>query len=294
MKTNHNNFLNLAFNLAKINLGKTKSNPSVGCVVVKNNSVISSGYTSNNGRPHAEVNSLKRKIDFKNSDLYVTMEPCTHYGVTPPCTNIIKEKGIKKVYYAFDDVDKRTSKKSKFILLKNKIKTFKKTNTLFKDFYESYFLNKNKSLPLIDAKIALSKDYFTISKKSKWITNILSRRRVHLIRSEYEAILSTSKSINKDNSLLNCRLNGFNNNKPDLIIIDLNFKIKKNLDLFILPSTRKITIIINKKKSSKESYFKKKGVKFIKINYLNNKDDFIFLFNKLKKRDIIEFLSKQD
>ena len=77
-------FLKLAFNIAKVNLGKTSLNPSVGCVVVKNNSVISSGYTSINGRPHAEFNALKSQKNFKNSDLYVTLEPCTHYGVTPP------------------------------------------------------------------------------------------------------------------------------------------------------------------------------------------------------------------
>ena len=66
MKTNHNNYLNLAFNLARINLGKTKHNPSVGCVVVKNNSVISTGYTSNNGRPHAEFNAIKNSNEKKS------------------------------------------------------------------------------------------------------------------------------------------------------------------------------------------------------------------------------------
>ena len=86
MKTNHNLYLKLALNLAKINLGKTNSNPSVGCVVVKNNSVISSGCTSKNGRPHAELNALRLGKNHKNSNLYVTMEPCTHYGKSPPCT----------------------------------------------------------------------------------------------------------------------------------------------------------------------------------------------------------------
>ncbi|MDC3233457.1 bifunctional diaminohydroxyphosphoribosylaminopyrimidine deaminase/5-amino-6-(5-phosphoribosylamino)uracil reductase RibD, partial [Pelagibacteraceae bacterium] len=128
MKTNHNNFLNLAFNLAKINLGKTKSNPSVGCVVVKKDSVISSGYTSINGRPHAEFNALNKKINFEGSDLYVTMEPCTHYGLTPPCTDLIIKKGIKRVFFSFNDVDKRTAKQSKSKLKRIKIKVFKKKN----------------------------------------------------------------------------------------------------------------------------------------------------------------------
>ena len=98
MKTNHNLFSTLALNLAEKNLGKTKTNPSVGCVIVKDGSVISSAVTSINGRPHAEFNALKRKINYKGAYMYVTLEPCTHYGKTPPCTNIIKEKKIKKSF----------------------------------------------------------------------------------------------------------------------------------------------------------------------------------------------------
>ena len=120
MRKNHNFYLHLAFNIAQQNLGKTKSNPSVGCVVVKNGTVISSGVTSINGRPHAEFNALNKKKNFKNSDLYVTLEPCTHFGKTPPCSNIIKKKGVKRVFYAFNDLDKRSSFKSKKILFSGK------------------------------------------------------------------------------------------------------------------------------------------------------------------------------
>jgi len=284
MTKNHNNFFNLAFNLAKINLGKTKSNPSVGCVIVKNSSVISSGYTSINGRPHAEANALNKKINFYGSDLYVTLEPCTHYGVTPPCTNIIKDKKINNVYYSFNDVDLRTKKKANLLLKKNNIRVLKKNLYKYNNFYQSYFLNKRNLIPLVDAKIALSKDYYSINKKSKWITNILSRNRVHLIRSEYDSIISTSTSINKDNSLLNCRLEGFDNNKPDLIIIDLNLKIKNNLHLFNLSKKRRIIIITTIKKSAKKSFLQKKGVQFLQVNSLKKKNDFISLFQILKKR----------
>ena len=92
MTTNHKYFLNLAFNIAERNLGKTYLNPSVGTVIVKNNSVISSGITSLGGRPHAEYNALKNKMDYSGADLYTTLEPCTHYGLTPPCVNIIAKK----------------------------------------------------------------------------------------------------------------------------------------------------------------------------------------------------------
>ena len=151
MKTNHKNFLKLAFNLAKINLGKTGLNPSVGCVVVKNNSVISTGYTSINGRPHAEFNALKYKKNFKNSDLYVTMEPCTHYGLTPPCTNIISKKKIKRVFFSFYDKDLRTAKKIKSKLDNKKIKVYRKFNNNFRSFYKSYFQTKKSKVPFIDA-----------------------------------------------------------------------------------------------------------------------------------------------
>ena len=82
-------YTKLAFQQAEINLGSTNSNPSVGCVVVKNNSVISSSKTSFGGRPHAEANALRYNLDYKNSDLYVTLEPCSHYGKTPPCVQKI-------------------------------------------------------------------------------------------------------------------------------------------------------------------------------------------------------------
>ena len=92
MTTNHKYYLNLAFRIAESNLGKTKLNPSVGTIVVKNNSVISSGVTSINGRPHAEFNALINGKNLSGSTLYTTLEPCTHYGLTPPCINIIKKK----------------------------------------------------------------------------------------------------------------------------------------------------------------------------------------------------------
>ena len=284
MKKIHNNFFNLAFNLAKINLGKTKTNPVVGCIIVKNGCVISSGFTSLNGRPHAEFNALNKKLNFKGSDLYVTMEPCTHHGLTPPCTNIITQKKIKNVFFSFNDVDKRTSRKSQLVLLRKGIKVFKDNNKIYNNFYQSYFINKTRKMPLIDAKLALSKDFFSIHKEKKWITNIFSRTRAHLIRSEYDSIISTATSMNKDNSLLNCRLEGFDNNKPDLIIIDLSLKIKTNLSFFKLLKKRKTFIVTSSNDVQKIYKLKKRGIKFINISSLSSKKDFIILFKLLKKR----------
>ena len=299
MRINHSYFSNLALNLAEKNLGKTKSNPSVGCIVVKNNSVISSGITSVSGRPHAEFNALNKSINFNGSKMYVSLEPCTHYGKTPPCTNIIAKKKIKDVYYTFEDPDVRTYKQAKKILNKKKI-NLKKINCQKNNIYKSYFFNKKYNLPFIDAKIAISKDFFTINKKNRWITNIKSRRLAQYIRSKYDCIISTSETINKDNSLLNCRLNGFDYNKPDLIIIDRNLKLKKKLKLFKIAKTRKTYLVTLKKNTKKLNYFKRKKISIIKIDELDNKKDFFYLLKKLfdngKRRILIEtgliFLNK--
>ncbi len=291
MKQNHNFFSNLAFNIAESNVGKTNKNPSVGCVIVKNNSVISTGVTSINGRPHAEYNALSKNLNFKDAYMYVTLEPCTHYGITPPCTNLIKKKKIKKVYYCFEDPDIRTYKKAK-IVLNNRIKKIKKIDDRNKDFYKSYFLNKKYKLPFIDAKIAISKDFSTISRKNKWITNSRSRKVSHLIRSKYDCIISTSASINKDNSLLNCRIKGLNNFKPDLVIIDRKLRLKKNLALYSLAKKRKTYILTTSNNSKETSFLKKKNIRIIKLNSLLTKDDFLKLFRKLfqlgKRRILIE------
>ena len=111
----------------------------------KNNKILSTGQTSLNGRPHAEYNAIKNcKKNIKDSEMYISLEPCTHYGLTPPCTDEIIKSKIKKVYYAIDDVDKRTSHKA-YTILKNK-KIIVKKNLLIneaKKIYKSYFFNKS-------------------------------------------------------------------------------------------------------------------------------------------------------
>ena len=283
MTINHNFFLNLAFQLAEKNLGQTGLNPSVGSIVVKNNVVISSGVTSISGRPHAEFNALNKIKNSYGSSLYTSLEPCTHHGKTPPCTNIIIKKKIKNVYYAFDDPDIRTYKKAKKILNKKGVKTKLIKSKKFKNFYKSYYINKKFNIPFISAKIAVSKDYFTINKKNKWITDNFSRNITHLIRSKYDGIISTSKSINSDNAQLNCRIKGLNTYKPDLFIIDLNLKLKKNLLLNKILKKRKTYLITYTTNTKKARTYKKKGYKIIFIKSLINRNDFILLYKKFYK-----------
>ena len=275
MSTNQNRdlfYTKLAFQQANINLGSTKINPSVGCIVVKNDSVISSGRTSLNGRPHAEANALIKKIDYTDSDLYVTLEPCSHYGKTPPCIKKIIEKKIKKVVFSVADVDLRSKNKAQKYLNDKKILVkkfiFKK---VAEKFYQSYFLQSSNKLPFIDAKLAISKDYFTINKKNKWITNKKSRNLGNFLRSKYDCLLTTSETINKDNPLLSCRIEGLEKKTPSLIIFDRNFKINKNIKI-LKEDNRKIFIFTTVYNSSKENFFKKKGVKIIKFSSTNNDD----------------------
>ena len=138
-------------------------------------------------------------------------------------------------------------------------------------------------MPIIDAKIAISNDYYTKDRKNKWITNEKSRKLTHLLRSRYNALLSTSKSINKDNSLLNCRINGLTNKSPHLIILDRNFIIKKNLNIFKVKIKRKIYIYTTKFDKSKIKWLKKKNVKVILMDGMKSKEDFFSIFKSLIK-----------
>lgn len=281
MITNHNIYLNLAFQLAEKNLGKTGTNPSVGCLIVKNDTVISSAATSINGRPHSEFNALSKIKQCSGATLYSTLEPCTHYGQTPPCINIIIKKKIKNVFYAFEDPDIRTFQRAKKILNLKGIKTRLIKSKQYKDFYKSYFINKKFNTPFISAKIAVSSDFLTINKEKKWITNDISRKVVHLLRSKNDSILSTSKSINHDNSLLNCRIAGLNIYKPDLFIIDLNLKLKKKLLLNNLIKKRTTYLITKKDNMKKSKIYKKLGYKVILINSLKSKKDINLLYKKI-------------
>jgi diaminohydroxyphosphoribosylaminopyrimidine deaminase / 5-amino-6-(5-phosphoribosylamino)uracil reductase len=277
-------YIKLAFEQASINLGSTKMNPSVGCVIVKNNSIISSGRTSFNGRPHAEANALKKKINFKNSDLYVTLEPCSHYGKTPPCIKNIIDKKLNKVYFSINDTDRRSKNLAYKKLQDAKIKVKKSINKDFaKKFYKSYFLQTSEQLPFIDAKLAISKDYLTINKKKKWITNNQSRKIGNFLRSKYDCLISTSKTINYDNPLLNCRIEGLKAKSPAVVIVDRMFKIKRNLKIF-RNIDRKIFIFTQINDEAKKKYFKKIGVTIVKINKKKDlKKNLLEIFFFLKK-----------
>ena len=151
--------MQLALQQAKWSLGNTKINPSVGCVIIKNNHLISAAHTGVNGRPHAEQNAINfSKINSQNSELYVTLEPCSHYGKTPPCVQSIIKNKIKKVFFSIHDPDTRSFNKSTTTLRSRGVSV---RNNVLKDeiklFYRSYFKVKKSKLPFVTCKLAISK-----------------------------------------------------------------------------------------------------------------------------------------
>ena len=202
--TKHSYFMSLALQQAHRTLGNTGPNPAVGCVIIKDNYAISAGHTSINGRPHAEYNAINlSKINLQDSELYVTLEPCSHYGKTQPCVKTIIKKKIKRVFFSIKDPDSRSHNKSTKEFKKFKIKVKNGIlDSYIKNFYKSYFKSKMNILPFVTAKMAVSKDFYTSSKQKRWITNKFSRGRVHLMRNNHDCILTSVKTIIIDNPTL--------------------------------------------------------------------------------------------
>ena len=266
-------YMGIAMNIAKSREGLTGDNPSVGCVIVKNDKIISLGVTGYNGRPHAETNAIDNSSDnLTGSKMYVTLEPCNHYGKTPPCTTAIIRSGIKKLYYPASDIDNKVRGKSFKILTKKNIivgKGLLKNEA--KELYESYIINRKKKLPYVTGKIAISKNKLIYSKDIRKITDKLSDKLTHYLRYKNDSILISVKTLNIDNPKLNCRLKGFEKFSPKRIILDKNLDIK--LDTYIIKTVKKNNTFIfyNKHNKSKIEILKKKGANLIQFNLVNKK-----------------------
>ena len=205
-------YMQRAIALAKKGAGFVNPNPMVGCVVVKDNEIIAEGYHEYYGGFHAERNALTHTIsDCKDTILYVTLEPCCHHGKTPPCTDIIIEKGIKKVVVGLLDPNPLVSGKGVSILQNAGIEVvtgveedkIKELNKVFLKYIKTkrpYVILKTAMT--LDGKIA------SYTGDSKWITNEKSRKLVHKLRSEMMGIVAGIGTVKADNPMLNCRLEG--------------------------------------------------------------------------------------
>ena len=270
-----NKFMRFAINLAMNQKGLTGTNPSVGCVIVKDKKIISYGVTSLNGRPHAETIALNRcKKNSSESAMYVTLEPCSHYGKTPPCTNIIIKSKVKKVYYSIEDSDLRSFNNSKRILKSKKIAV--KSGLLQSDakrFYKNYDYVRKHKMPYITGKLACSSN-FHILKNKKPITNEHSRKVSHLLRYYNQGILTSYKTINSDNPKLNCRIKGLEKFSPTRLIIDKKLKVKMK-SYIINNSNNHNTIIFHSSRNTKKiNNLKYKKIKliYLKLNNYGNID----------------------
>ncbi|MBO5956941.1 MAG: bifunctional diaminohydroxyphosphoribosylaminopyrimidine deaminase/5-amino-6-(5-phosphoribosylamino)uracil reductase RibD [Bacteroidales bacterium] len=203
-------YMQRAIALAKKGAGFVNPNPMVGCVVVKDNEIITEGYHEYYGGFHAERNALTNTTaDCKDATLYVTLEPCCHYGKTPPCTEIIIEKGIKKVVVGLLDPNPLVAGKGIKILEDEGIEVItgvevEKIKDLNKVFLK--YIKTKRPYVLLKTAMTLDGKIASYTGDSKWITNEKSRKLVHKLRSEMMGIVAGIGTVKADNPMLNCRI----------------------------------------------------------------------------------------
>ena len=290
----HLKYLSEAHALAKKKFGSTFPNPVVGCLIVKKNRIISSGVTAEEGRPHAEEIALRKAGEkSKGATMYVTLEPCFHNSRNGSCADQILRSGIKTIYIAKHDPDIRTNKKSISKLKRNEINVYtgltsEKTILLNNFFFKSL---KN-SRPFIKVKMAISNDQKIARSNyhSKWISNSKSRNYSHQIRFASQAILTTGKTIVKDNPSFTVRKNNKIIKYIPTIIIDngLRIPIKSKL---LRDISKKRIIIFTSKSGKKSEYLKKIGCEIILMKkQKNNELNLKLIFKKIYQLRINDVL----
>jgi diaminohydroxyphosphoribosylaminopyrimidine deaminase/5-amino-6-(5-phosphoribosylamino)uracil reductase len=203
-------------------VGNTGSNPSVGCVVVKDGEIIAQGATAKDGRQHAEAIALKKAgSKAKGSTIYVTLEPCAHHGKTPPCASALIKAKPKEVVVACLDPDPRVNGRGVKMLAEAGIKvTLGVGEKDALDINKGFFKRIQKNMPYVTLKAATSSDgkYLEGDGKPKFITGELARNYVHLLRSRADCIITGTGTIIADKPQLNVRLSGLEDTKPEVIV----------------------------------------------------------------------------
>lgn len=283
-----------AIKLAKLGTGFVNPNPLVGCVIVKDNIIISSGYHEKYGEYHAERNAiynLKNNNSIqeitKGATLYVTLEPCSHYGKTPPCSEIIIESGIKKVVIGSLDANPLVNGKGIESLKNAGIevitgileKECQKLNEVFFNFI------KNKK-PFVVMKYAMTLDgkITTSTGKSKWITSSEAREDVHIDRHKYMAIMVGINTVLFDDPMLSCRAVGLKN--PIRIICDTNLKMPLTSNIVKTASSIKTIIATSISDENLHLPFINSGCDIAIIKKTNGHIDLNILMNYLYEKKI--------
>lgn len=275
---NHEIYMRRCVDLAQKALGQTYPNPLVGCVIVHNNEIIGEGFHEKAGCAHAEINainSVKNKALLKESTIYVSLEPCAHFGKTPPCANKIVETGFKKVVIGTLDAHDKVNGKGKQIIEDAGIEVI--SGILEKECRElnrRFFTFHQKRRPYLILKWAESGDGFLDQDfKPTQIGNALTRQFVHQLRSEEHAILVGTNTALTDNPSLTTReIVGRN---PVRILIDFDLKVPAHFNLY---NDEAETLVFNAVKNSVE-----RNITFIKIkreNFIEN------LMEKLSEQQI--------
>lgn len=245
-------YMRRAIELAKWGSGKVSPNPMVGCVIVHENTIIGEGYHQVYGGPHAEpnaINSVANQDLLPESTVYVSLEPCAHWGKTPPCAHLLVEKKVKRVVIGAIDSNPLVGGKGIQILKEAGIEVV--TGILEKEVREQnkrFFTFIEKKRPYVILKWAQTRDGFVARENfdSKWISNAYSRQLVHKWRSEEDAILVGTSTAKHDNPQLNVR--DWEGKDPVRIVLDRNLTLDRSLHLF---DNAQPTICYNQVKSEK-------------------------------------------
>jgi diaminohydroxyphosphoribosylaminopyrimidine deaminase / 5-amino-6-(5-phosphoribosylamino)uracil reductase len=235
-------YLRKALELAKIHRGFCAPNPAVGAVIVRSGLVVAAGYHTGAGQPHAEIDALRKLPEggARGATIYITLEPCCHFGRTPPCTDAIKKAGIKRVVYGYRDPDP-VAGKGEAVLAAVGISCEHIHLPEINNFYHSYQYWHSTKKPFLTAKIALSLDGKIAGKNSEpvKITGNALNELTHYSRKKSDAILTTSVTILQDDPQLNVRSNGQIFAKP-LYILDTDLRTPLTAKVFT--TTKSITI----------------------------------------------------
>lgn len=235
----HDIYIKRCIEIAKNGLGTSRPNPMVGSVIVHNNKVIGEGFTDKYGGNHAEVNAINSVLDkslLKAATLYVTLEPCSHFGKTPPCSDLIIQRKIPNIVIGcVDDHEKVAGKGIKKLKDAGCHVTVGILEKECRNHHKRFFTFHNKKRPYIILKWAESSDGFIApktknEKKPVWITNAFSRQLVHKWRTEEQAILVGTNTVLEDNPKLTVR--DWTGENPIRIVIDKTNKLPKTHAIF--------------------------------------------------------------
>lgn len=281
-----------AIELAKKGTGFVNPNPLVGAVIVKDGKIIGEGYHERYGEPHAERNAIKNCSVLPNgADMFVTLEPCCHYGKNPPCTDAVIESGIKRVFVGSADPNPLVAGKGIQLLRDNGIEVI--TDFMKKDcddINDIFFHCITTKKPYVIMKTAISADGKIAASNgdSKWITNELSRANTHETRKRAAAILVGVNTVLADDPMLNCRAE--NPSNPIRIICDSTLRIPLNSKIVQSACDIPTFIATVSDNAEKISLLREKNVDIILTNSKNNRVDLADLMHILGQKQIDSIL----